>query len=317
MKLPPALGRGATMTSRVLAALVGVAAASGCAQEIEASPALVDRPRVLAVVAEPPEVRPLESVELRAIVAAPEESQEASQVESWTFCTTARTAGSTSSVSPACRTEDGVPVATRTLLAVAQVPGDACRRFGPDPPPGDFRPQDPDVTGGFYQPVRLEAFGERWFHLLRLRCSLPHAPAAAARRYAVEYQNNENPVLADLTLGEESGLLTPLDVAPSSVSRSAGSTVDLELDFRPESAEGYLYFEPRLRRLVEAREQLAVTWYVTAGSVEPEWQSIEADSSRVRAQWVLPSAGGQHRLWVVLRDSRGGSAVARADVRVE
>ena len=83
------------------------------------------------------------------------------------------------------------------------MPGDACKKFGPQPPDVErgkpaLRPRDPDVTGGFYQPVRakLEASDDEYvaFALERIRCRLANAPADVTAMFNMLSKANTNPI---------------------------------------------------------------------------------------------------------------------------
>lgn len=157
----------------------------------------VTEPRILAVIAEPAEARPGEEVRLRAVVAAP--AAISAEGGSWSFCLSPPPPGTRSIVSDACRDEAGALLAVDGEGALGTVPRDACQRFGPDPLPSELtetaRPQAPDATGGFYIPVCITAFGQRWFHFQRLRCPLPDAPSEIAQELAEGYVTNTNPVI--------------------------------------------------------------------------------------------------------------------------
>ncbi|HEX2691338.1 MAG TPA: hypothetical protein VHN14_32215 [Kofleriaceae bacterium] len=67
--------------------------------------------------------------------------------------------------------------------------------FGPETPPGNFRPRDADATGGYYQPVRVDVDGLLALGLSRITCKLATAPSAVAHEYDVSYVANQNPTL--------------------------------------------------------------------------------------------------------------------------
>ena len=72
-------------------------------------------------------------------------------------------------------------VASGPPTVTAPVPADACFLFGPEVSSAELRPRDPDVTGGFYQPMRVSVAGAETtaFGLLRIRCNLGSAGAEA------------------------------------------------------------------------------------------------------------------------------------------
>ena len=65
---------------------------------------------------------------------------------------------------------------------VAKTPSKGCSLFGPDVRHDGFRPRDPDMTGGYYQPLRADLAGaDTAFELARIQCDLAGADADAAR----------------------------------------------------------------------------------------------------------------------------------------
>lgn len=277
----------------------------------EAQVALIDKPQVVAVIAEPAELRPGEQVQLTAVVAEPVgQGLDVADVGPWTFCTTARSVGSAASVAEACRTEFGVPLAERALQVQATVPEDACSLFGPEPPGGDLRPQDPDSTGGYYQPVRLSAFGSLWLYFVRVRCALADAPTAIAKAYAQRYAANRNPALTALQVGEVT--LAPEELVGEVTIEVAGEqTLALHAVLAADAAETYVWFDSEQRTLVERQESLEVRWFVNGGELTVNGQGAQIGEAR----WQLP-AEGQLQLWVVLADDRGGMMAGSLQVRL-
>jgi hypothetical protein len=198
-------------------------------------------------------------------------------------------------------------------LARGPLPTDACARFGPDPPPGDVRPRDPDPTGGFFQPVLVRAFDEIWAHPQRVACGLPWAPADVARAFAERYRPNRNPAPPTLE-AEAGGSMFPLDALP----RQAGR-ITLRARWSSEDAETYLWWDPSLRGLREHRESIRLSWYVSAGRLDAVVTSREEGDLAAESvnAWPPPKGPGPQTIWLVLSDARGGAGVAEVRIRVE
>src|SRR5262249_43781039 len=151
------------------------------------------------------------------------------------------------------------PIGGPAATMMAVTPSDACSLFGPEPPPQKpgqppLRPRDPDVTGGFYQPVRVRIEGtDDAFALERVKCNLANAPIDVGVQYAMRYMVNNNP--------QPAAVSAPPSVPP-------GARITLQASWTPESAETYPVFDLVTRQLVDRREAMRVSWYTTAGKLE-------------------------------------------------
>ncbi|HWU85797.1 MAG TPA: hypothetical protein VN253_00875, partial [Kofleriaceae bacterium] len=190
----------------------------------------------------------------------------------------------------------------------AALPADACVRFGPEVPPGNFRPRDPDPSGGFYQPLRVDVDADAApaliaFGLSRITCKLPNATADLARQYEQRYVANRNPTLDE-------------PAVPAAV--PAHSAVELAASWPKDSAEPYLYFDQLAQALVPRREAMRLSWFATAGALDVDATAVGEDdpATRVTTTWHTP-APGPATLWFVLRDSRGGVATRAVSITVE
>jgi hypothetical protein len=287
-----------------------VVVALGCQPDLGDPASLITGPRILAVRGDPPESLPGASVSYRPLFVSQKGTMTNAAPE-WAFCTSPKPLTENGVVSTACL-GSGVQTIGGPLAAVtADTPQDACSLFGPDTPPGAFRPRDPDATGGFYQPLRVELGNLTAFQLERITCDLPDAPVAVATEFAQRYQPNKNPTLAPL-LGLANGRAIALDQVP------AGSEVTLRTGWGSSDAESYLMFDPDTLTLVERREAMRVSWFVTAGSLADEITGrAEGDlATTTETTWLAPSTPGVAHLWLVLRDSRGGSDFAAYDLQV-
>src|SRR5262245_60451121 len=104
-------------------------ALAGCSPAFHDDPPLITSPRVLAVIADPPEVRPCGDVTVHAVAAGRDISE-----ASYAFCTPPATVGDPRPVASDCIDEPGIPLDGNGADATGTVPADACARFGPDPP---------------------------------------------------------------------------------------------------------------------------------------------------------------------------------------
>ena len=296
----------------LLLCFVPIAAlAAGCAPDFGDPASLLTGPRLLAVRADPPEARPGAEVSYEALVISADGARAEEQV-SWAFCASPKPLTETNSVSAACLDDAGVrPIAGEGRSVTTTVPVDACALFGPDTPPGEFRPRDPDVTGGFYQPVRVESLGLVAFDRHRVQCNLPSAPVDAAIELQTRYHANLSPTLTPLA-ARIGGAPVALDHLP------AGAHVSFEVGWGKGDAETYAMFDPGAQTIVNRREALRVSWFATAGQLATEVTGRAESEASVSTEneWDAPTAPSKVRLWLVLRDSRGGVDFASYDLDV-
>lgn len=291
-----------TMTRMTRAAWIAAAGvASACNGALDQRLAIIDRPRVLAVIAEPAEARPGDEVRYTAVVAAPEGPLAAAP--SWAYCVAPKPPTEDNAVSDACLDPAHLVALGSQPEVTAALPADGCLEFGPETPPGNFRPRDADATGGYYQPIRAEVDGLVAFGLSRITCKLAAAPAAVAHDYQLRYVANRNPTLdppGPVTLVGPSGPVAPSQVPPD-------TDVTLTASWPADAAETYLSYDPVSQSLVTRREAMRLSWFATGGSLAVDASAVdEADpATQVSTTWHTPTAGPA-TLWLVLRDSRGG-----------
>ncbi|MFO0675094.1 MAG: hypothetical protein U0169_01040 [Polyangiaceae bacterium] len=294
--------------SRWRSSLVVTAMATclSCRPDFPERPSTIAATRVLAVVGTPAEVRPGETVRYEAFVASPDGPVVAPVA--WSFCATPKRVTETGSVSPECLGDGVVDLGISDGPRDAKIPAVACALFGPDTPPGEFRPRDPDVTGGYYQPVRLRVESEVAFGTTRIRCNLANAPNDSAAVYAATYRANENPVILALTDAEGRG--------PTRLTASV--PVVLRLAWTDASREEYAYYDPVAVRVVARHESLRVSWFATGGSFEHDRTGRDEDDATAHSddRWTPPDAPGRVWVWAVLRDDRGGAAVTSLPIDV-
>jgi hypothetical protein len=252
---------------------------------------LVDRQRVLAVAAEPPEVMPGQPATFRALYAGPQGEVDASFAQ-WDPCTAPLPLTETGAVAAACVSDPGV-AATGSAVQLATA-SDACSRFGPIPSPESQRAREPDATGGYYQPMRVALTGAIAFDEERLRCPLAQASFQVAQQYEQTYALNHNPVIELLAAS------APLASVP------AGAEVALSLSWTADSVETFPLFDPVSFTLVDQQETMSVSWFATSGTLRDARTGGSGTSTST--VWTAPRTAGTVYLWAVLRDSRGGAA---------
>jgi hypothetical protein len=104
--------------------------------------------------------------------------------------------------------------------------------------------------------------------------------------------------------------------SPSEV--HVGQTVTLTAAWTPESAETYPVYDAQAQVLVDHRESMRVSWYITAGSVAHERTGRAEDETDTSTsnEWTAPTTPGPVHLWIILRDARGGLDFQSLDLDV-
>lgn len=300
------------MRSRVA---IWVVVWSGCFPTLEDAPSLVNRPRLLAVRAQPAEVRPGEAARYAAFLAT-QTGSVADDGSGYAFCLQPRVLEERNGVAPDCLEPAGSQLAGLDGPE-GIVPLDICARFGSVPPPSEpdqppFRPVDPDVTGGYYLPVRVQVDGtegrpaEFGFGFQRIRCDLAGAPIDVAREFARTYEENLNPTIASFTVDDRA--------SPAPLRVPEGQAVRVAVAWPADSAQTYPFFDPITVELRDRIESMAISWFATGGTfilsrseVPEERASAERSVENV---WIAPDdlGDGLVDVWlgVVLRDARGG-----------
>ncbi len=275
-----------------------------CRPDLGDRDSLVTRTEVLAVRGEPPEAKPGEVVRYALLVASPEGAI-TMPAASWAFCATPKRLTENGAASAACLDESGVrPLAEGTSEIEAAMPADACALFGPEVTSAELRPRDPDVTGGYYQPLRVRVPGaDDTFGLERIACSLANAAADVTADFGRRYVRNTNPELGPL-VASVAGVPVAFDAIP------AGAKVTFRLSWPESSAERYVVYDLASRSLVDRRETMRVSWFATAGTFDSDRTGRAEDELETFTEnvWAAPSEPRTTHLFVVLRDARGGVA---------
>ena len=271
-----------------------------CDDTLDQRLAIVDEPRVLAIISDPAEAKPGELASYRALIGSPDGP--IVTPPAWAFCRAPKPPTEDNVVSTGCLDAAQLLALGSGDTVSGMLPADGCLRYGPDVPPGGFRPRDPDPTGGYYQPVRVDVDALLAFGNTRITCKLPTAPTELARRYDLEYVANKNPTLVPFEL----------------VRAPANSDVTLVAEWTADSVESFLYFDAKTQLLVDRREAMRVSWFATGGSLPVDATAVDEDgtATRVQTTWHTPGPG-RAWLWIVLRDSRGGIATQTIEVEIE
>jgi hypothetical protein len=204
------------------------------------------------------------------------------------------------------------------------------------------RPVDPDTTGGYYQPVTAWLDGAFSIGNARLSCGLTSANRKQLLAYNEQYRANENPLIARVELSDGTAL-EPVGDDPSSATATvlpasqvtlraiwnecpaeascgdmvcsafedrANCPADCEVPRGCAGREPYVAFDTETGTVNQRHEALRVAWYASAGSFETELTGSEEgevtlDTTNV---WSAPATETSATIWLVLRDSRGGSS---------
>lgn len=303
----------------VAAALSAAACGSG---EAARTPTLVDRLRVLAVVADPPEIAPLEQASLRVLAIDPERRE-----LGYLFL----------ACDPQLDPDPEAPVFTPCEQAANLEDADAARRlfeqggvrllsfdlasgvadYGP---PRDDRDQPIDLFQGLPRSDPRRRIGVSVMVLvlvapledLQQAFLDPDAAdlsttdtAIALKRITVSENStsNRNPKIVGIAMGGERFS------ERSAFGFPAGVDVALGVEVSPDSLEHYVRFLPD-GRSEERDEAITVSWYSTAGRFGRR-RTTAGEANRFRApdeNGPPPKpADGRVTLWMVARDGRGGT----------
>jgi hypothetical protein len=305
---PAPRAEGIALRSGALALVAALSEIAACRPDLGPSDSLVTSPRVLAVKAEPAEAKPGVKATYTALVGRADDAGTNAPLI-WHFCVAPKPLTENDSVSTVCIEDASANVAAGSGTSIeAATARNACALFGPDTAPGGFRPRDPDVTGGYYQPLLIDGIGSPVLYLTRILCNLADAPIDVAQQFAGTYVANANPHLG-LLVARVGGNTASLAALP------AGARVELEARWTADDAETYAFFDRSSQVLATKREALRVAWFASAGALDTESSGRAEDDLATTSQngWLAPALPGTARIWVVLRDSRGGVDFATFD----
>jgi len=347
---------------RFVISTVALVSLLACVPDLPDDQALIASPRILAVRAVPAEVKAGQPVTLTALLAAPPGAPVTADALEWAMCLARKPLTELGPVAQECidRFGSGGDIFERLgrgQSVTARVPLDACRLFGPLVPPASAagvsgRPVDPDLSGGYYQPVVLGSDIGAALGSVRLACGVVGVPSSESVRYNQGSRPNENPEIERLEIVTgDAHVVAPGTDAPGAFV-AAGARVDLRAFWAPcptqpvcgdamctagenqtscavdcrdaprgcTGAETYLWPNPATRRVEERQERITVSWFADAGAFAEE-QSGSAEGAGgpdvASNVWTAPSLPGEARLWIVIRDERGGVGWREYLVRVE
>ncbi len=319
----------------------------GCVPQFVDDVSQVEEFRVLAVRSVPAEVAPGGPVSLSVLWATKAgETVEESDV-TWGLCTKRKELTELGPVAPECLDEFGDEESENIHYlgngegVDAMIARDVCRQFGPLAPaaePGSTvpgRPADPDLTGGFYQPV-LVGQDEAAVGSIRLLCGPSGLSVAELISFNRGYRPNEHPAFAsvtrqsdgssqeiaadetlELSAGEELRLRANWASCPEAPECGDGlctageNSTDCAADCQTDpvgctGAETYLLADVETRTTVTRREKLSLAWFTTGGVFETSVTDDLDEQGYTENVWTAPDSAATLQIWLVLRDDRGG-----------
>jgi hypothetical protein len=297
--------------SVVLGVVLGVPA---CKPNVGQPPSLVTDYALLAVRGEPPEAKPGSSVTYSFLLASPIGTIDSADAL-WDICQTPKPPSESNAVSSACASAPDAGTTTTGQTYTAAIPAKACQLFGPiAPPPAagqpSIRPRDPDSTGGYFLPVQLwlpnvTTTAISGFAMERITCNLANASSDIIAKYSAEYTPNNDPLIDHAVIIDASGNSLSLDAGE--VPLSSGSAVTIEAGLVDGSAETFPVYNLETESLSDQVESLHLFWFATGGSFERDRTTVDPGALTTSNRWTLPSGPGAYYLWIVVRDSRGGT----------
>jgi hypothetical protein len=300
---------------RPLALAILAVVGAACSPSLDDRPWLITRPTIVGWKAEPPEVTPGASVVLEAVVLDPAAAADPTAT-AWTLCHTPKPPSENRVAAVDCLAPAAPPDAAGDPASIA-IPADVCRVFGPDVPqplPGQpiTRARDADATGGYFQPVSVAVGGALAIGLERVTCDLPEASFADARAWQAAYFPNHNPTLVGLSFATTDG--TPIDPAGAI---PASSRVTIQATWLDGAIETFAVFDRQSRTIVDTAETLSASWYVSGGALDQPLATVTDSAVLSTATgWTAPAGTATVELALILRDSRGGSDIARATIAI-
>lgn len=275
---------------RMLVSLLVLLMLFACSENPFPPQSLVERLRVLAVRADPPETDPFGTVELTALVADPQGQGRALQF-SWAVCLLEF---GTEASDIECPGPDSYPLpgeGPRTTLSLPDLlawlveKGIDLEQM--DELPEDMRPAEIPLYVGF----EVTAGG--------LRPETTRAVKRVTVRIESQEEPNQNPVLEGLLVNGVAVTDDPMQI---------GSHPKVTLT--PVADENTRQTYLRQGEQEERLEDFLFAWYSTAGEFKSRRTILEVDNRGNRLdenEWDLPGQAGPVTLWLVVRDGRYGT----------
>jgi hypothetical protein len=279
---------------------------AACEPDMGHPASLIASERIIGVRADPAEAGPSDTVQYTSLVVSLSGTMSEPSLL-WSLCNLREPVAENTPVSQACLTENLTTSAQGDQVSI-QTPSAACVNFGPLAPPstnGTLRPADPDSTGGYYQPIRLDLNGQQAIVRERLHCDLAGASLLLSQEFQARYTLNHNPTLVSLSAFVGDAPVS-LDAVP------AGQRIRLVATWSPDSAETFPVFDAVSQTITDQREALWLSWFATAGTFDDSTTGRAADDPTAWSEdsWQSPVVPGTTFLWLVLHDSRGGTDFA-------
>ena len=299
----------------VVSLAVSVVGLPACRPELDDRTFLVDRVRVLAVRADPPEALPGQAMKLSVLVADSTGARPDLTLD-LAFCGEKKALAESSPVSASCLDDRSI---LRFDGSAGALPAEVCGRFGPERLPGkdgepSGRPSDPDGTGGYYQPGRVRIGGapaaDPALFEVRATCGLPGATLEVVAGFGARYVANRNPALTVRVDDREIGEGASIEATTGQVLALTATWPTCDVPGTCEGAERYVAFDPATRTLVDRREAMRVSWLSTAGTLADDRTGRDEGDLETRTATLFTATREARAttVFVVLRDTRGGVA---------
>ncbi len=286
-------------------ALLPVLVLGACGPSFD-PPELLTEPRLLAVVAEPPELASGDKTTLTAL----HHPLSGAATYEWAYCT--RTSGSAAAVSPDCITNDTASY----LLPIGT--GETVDFTMPAFPPNQFGL--PDATFGVYLPIRVrmkaelktgnttEIKTETGIYRLRYNVPIPMVPLP----------KNQNPRLTGIYVVPDDGSAPPTGPTQTALDEKTPYSWNgaRPLKLRTVLADGSLEMYPILQGDLKnpavkvVTETIDFQWYADAGTLTPATTGPERPDTELQfaKEKTPPPAGTEINVYIIARDERGGTA---------
>ena len=98
----------------------------------------------------------------------------------------------------------------------------------------------------------------------------------------------------------------------------AATRLVLQASWDASSAETFAYYDAASQAVTTQREAMEVAWYASGGALDTGTTGRSADdmTTSTTVAFTTPANAGPVRLWIVLRDSRGGTDFTEVDAAV-
>lgn len=331
------------MTRSLPASLLLASLLISCTTALQDNTPYVNTPRILAVQLVPAESLTGEEVRIQALYADSGGARQDAEID-WAFCTALKPLAELGPVAQSCLDPASTDLSAigTGVEATGVVPDNACSLYGPNPPPVDAggsagRPTDPDITGGYYQPIlAFDDEGETTLASVRLRCGPANVDQETFLTWSRAYHSNENPIVSSFQIdGQEvapEGAGASLTVAPGQeltltalwpacpIEPSCGDGLctagEDELSCEDDCAiptgcggsEAYQVFDPTTGEFTLRQEAISASWFTTGGTFAEARNGRDGTDTEpsVENSWTAPDEPEDVWMAVVLRDERGG-----------